>query len=109
MLGNLYLALAGCIGWFSTVAPTTVAERLYGEVPFVRVHLLQPLVAHLATDLALYLALPELRQPALIAHHIVTGALAYLALDAPYCHHYILFFVGVAELSNLPLFFVELS
>ena len=106
--GNLYLAIAGCVGWFSAEASTTTADRMYGDSAYVRGHLLLPLVAHVASDLLMYLALPELSQPTLIVHHVLTGVLAYLALDSAYCHHYILFFVGVAELSNVPLGFVEL-
>ena len=112
--------------------PATAADRLYSDLPYVRKHVLAPLVAHLASDLLLYLSLPELRQPALIAHHLLTGALAQLAThpvphphpsssphaasthapawseQVPYTHHYILFFAGAAELSNLPLGWIEL-
>ena len=108
VLGNAYLAGAGCMGWLGMRPSDTTAERVYGEMPYVRDHLLNPLVAHLATDLVLYMTLREVRQPALILHHIITGALAYIALDMPYCHYYILFFVGVAEVSNLPLGLMEL-
>jgi len=106
--GNLYLAVAGC-AWFGAEVPATAADRLYSDLPYVRKHVLAPLVAHLASDLLLYLSLPELRQPALIAHHLLTGALAQLATHpVPYTHHYILFFAGAAELSNLPLGWIEL-
>eukprot|EP00966_Prymnesium_polylepis_P103551 2397601-Prymnesium_polylepis.1 len=67
------------------------------------------MLAHCGWDLVLYLSVPELREPALIAHHVVTGALGYLALwPVAFGHYYDIFYAGVAELSNVPLAFMEL-
>lgn len=128
LAGNAYLAAAGLLAWWvlsnadhpgggSQVARVIVSaaatpvDRLTMDIPFVRAHLLVPLGAHLVSDLVLYLAIPELRKaPALIAHHVMTGVLAVLAVaPAAYCHCYIIFFAGVAELSNVPLAFLELA
>eukprot|EP00326_Haptolina_ericina_P016885 CAMPEP_0181185802 /NCGR_PEP_ID=MMETSP1096-20121128/9701_1 /TAXON_ID=156174 ORGANISM="Chrysochromulina ericina, Strain CCMP281" /NCGR_SAMPLE_ID=MMETSP1096 /ASSEMBLY_ACC=CAM_ASM_000453 /LENGTH=156 /DNA_ID=CAMNT_0023274669 /DNA_START=437 /DNA_END=907 /DNA_ORIENTATION=- len=56
----------------------------------------------------LYLAIPELRDPALLAHHVITAALSVLGLHpVAFAHFYDLYFAGVAELSNVPLAFIE--
>ena len=108
--GNAYLAAVGCAWWSGVDAGATATERLCGDLPHVRGSLLSALVAHLASDMVLYAVLPELREPALVAHHAVTGALAHIALrPEAFAHHYCAFFVGVAELSNVPLGYVELA
>ena len=71
-------------------------------------HILCPLGAHLVCDLLFVVALPELREPALIVHHVLTLALAVLALwPMPFGHHFDIFFAGVCEASNLPLGVME--
>mmetsp|Transcript_14025 Transcript_14025/g.16995 ORF Transcript_14025/g.16995 Transcript_14025/m.16995 type:complete len:252 (+) Transcript_14025:114-869(+) len=58
-------------------------------------------------DLVMSLVTKELRKPEMVAHHLVTGLLAYWVLTGPYLHYFCTFFVGVAELSSIPLVFVD--
>ena len=110
LAGNVYLAAAGCQAW-SAVETASAEDRLYLDLAYVRDHLLAPLRAHLLSDCVLYVALPELRRaPMLLVHHLITGGLAVLATEpSAYCHYYIIFFAGVAEVSNVPLAFLELG
>ena len=41
-----------------------------------------------------------------VGHHLVTGTLAYFGLN-PYLQYYGLFYMGVAEFTNIPLTFVD--
>lgn len=110
---NLYLALAGLLAWlpfgkFAGVGAHAASDRLYADVPYVRAHILLPMLAHCAWDLVLYISIPELREPSLIVHHIVTALLGYLALyPVAFAHYYDIYFAGVAEISNIPLSVLE--
>jgi len=110
LAGNVYLAAAGWQAW-SAVETASAEDHLYLDLTYVRDHLLAPLRAHLLSDCVLYVALPELRNaPMLLVHHLITGMLAVLATEpSAYCHYYIIFFAGVAEVSNVPLAFLELG
>ncbi len=113
--GNLMLAVAGFAAWF-TWSPyaevshkLTAAERLWGRSAYIEAFILVPLAAHLASDLIMYISLAELRDPMLVLHHAITGALTYFALQpVPFVQHYCTFYAGVCELSNVPLALVEL-
>ena len=114
LAANAHLTVIGFVAWFAPRAAVAAAtgtdytSRLGLEIPIVRDSLLDMLAAHLVTDLACYVSIPELREPLFLVHHILVGTLLLMAESPAYCHHYIAFFAGVAELSNLPLAYVEL-
>ena len=56
------------------VRPLAVARHLFTEVPFVVVHILCPMCAHCVAALLFALALPEVREPAIAVHHVLTRA-----------------------------------
>ena len=133
LASNAYLAVAGLLTWlpngpFASSAAAAAADRLYADVPLVRSHILHPMLAHCGWDLMLYSSVPELREPALIAHHLVTvglgrltcphdnsdglpltpscraaqAALGYFALrPVSFAHHFDIFFAGVAEVQAM--------
>jgi hypothetical protein len=110
---NAYLAVAGVLAWYPPApffvgAELAADHMLFVEVPYVVHHILCPMMAHVLADVVLALALPEIREPALIVHHFLTMALAVLALrPVPFAHYYDIFFAGVCELSNVPLAVME--
>ena len=64
LLSNFYLATAGAIAWFFL----DLDAALHAEIPFAVVHILYPMLAHLISDLAIAVFLPEVREPAIIVH-----------------------------------------
>lgn len=110
---NLYLSVAGLLAWlpfapFAAEGERAASERLQADVPYVRSHILVPMIAHCLWDLVLYVSIPELRQLPLIVHHLVTALLGYLALyPVAFAHYYDIYFAGVAEVSNVPLSLLE--
>ena len=105
-----YLAAAGIVGWFGlfgvNVASELRANPFYGKSQFIEDHLIYPMISYQGWNLLLCFFNADLRDPAMIGHHLVTGSLAYFGL-APYLHYYGLFFFGVAELTNVPLTIVD--
>lgn len=65
------------------------------------------MMAYQFWNFVLCLVNADLRDPAMIGHHIVTGTLAYFGL-APYLHYFGLYFFGIAEFTNVPLTFVDI-
>ena len=102
LLSNFYLATAGAIAWFFL----DLDAALHAEIPFAVVHILYPMLAHLISDLAIAVFLPEVREPAIIVHHVLTLILGVLALSN-FAHFYCIFFAGLCELSNVPLAVLE--
>ena len=102
-LGYMVAAsLIGVVGWYLVPAPLTPAARLLessGSARFLGAMLLGNLVL---SDLPLAAMVRELRKPDMVIHHI---AMAIVCLSAatytPF--HYCLFYLGVAELSSIPL------
>ena len=114
LAGNVWLAVAGSLAWFGSapyghIAANADGDRLFTSISYVNDALIEPLLAHFLIDLICYMAIPELREkPALIAHHVLAGALTCLAWhSSAYAHYYFIFFGGVVELSNIPLAFLE--
>jgi hypothetical protein len=101
-----YLGIAGVIGQYDlfgveeSVALST--NMFYAKSSFVENHLIYPMVTFQGWNVLLCFFSPDLRDPAMIGHHLVTATLGYLGFH-PYLHGAGLFFFGIAELSNVPL------
>jgi hypothetical protein len=107
-----YLGIAGCIAWFRFFPEyieydTMDNNHFYGKSQFVEDHLIAPMLAYQGWNLLLCFLNKDLMDPAMIGHHLVTGSLAYFGL-APYLHYHGLFFFGFAEVTNIPLTFVDI-
>ena len=106
-----YLGIAGIIGYYSLlnvqVFDKLVDDKFYGRSDFVVNHLIYPMICYQGWNLLLCFLNADLRDPAMIGHHAVTGTLAYFGLH-PYLHFYGLFYFGVAELTNIPLTIVDI-
>mmetsp|Transcript_22435 Transcript_22435/g.32719 ORF Transcript_22435/g.32719 Transcript_22435/m.32719 type:complete len:267 (+) Transcript_22435:90-890(+) len=106
-----YLGIVGVIAWFelepSWDYDTLKKDNIYGRAQFVEDHLIMPMMSYQGWNLLLCLFNNDLRDPAMIGHHLVTGSLAYFGIH-PYVHYYGLFFFGFAELTNIPLTLVDM-
>lgn len=107
-----YLAIAGVIGSYGLFGFENESVRLsanpfYERSHFVEDHLVYPMISYQGWNFLLCLVNADLRDPAMIGHHVVTGTLAYFGLF-PYLHYKGLFYMGVAELTNVPLTIVDI-
>lgn len=107
-----YLAIVGIIGWFR-LFPDVLdfseidSDYFYGRSRFVEDHMIAPMISYQFFNFLLCWVNADLRDPAMIGHHLVTGSLAYFGLH-PYLHAEGLFFFGFAEITNVPLTFVDI-
>jgi hypothetical protein len=65
-----------------------------------------PMFSYQVWNVVLCFVLSDLFEPFFIGHHTVTATLAFFGTN-PYVHYYGLFFFGIAELTNVPLTFVD--
>ncbi|CAM9673426.1 unnamed protein product [Chrysoparadoxa australica] len=82
-------------------------DRLYGvleEAEIVGI----PNLAYQVYDLAATIAIAKLCKMEMVAHHIIAVGLAYQLLRDEYCHYYAVFFLGLTELSSVPLSVVDI-
>lgn len=98
-----YFGVFGC--WLWWVEPTPV-DRVHGHSDGCY-HIAVNMVAFQLWDAAISAILPKLRSPEMIAHHLVTAALAYFVTSDFLCY-YAIYFLGVAELSNVSLTVVDI-
>ena len=85
----------------------TRRERLYGNSNMV-LWLSQCMVGYQLYNTILCLYLKEERKVEVIVHHVLTAALSFFTLH-PFVHAYTVLFIGLAELTNIPLGFVDAS
>lgn len=101
-----YLGLAGVIVTFGLLGVTDGIELskdiYYKKSQFIVEHLIYPMITFQGWNVLLCFFCKDLRDPAMIGHHLVTASLAYFGLH-PYLHGGAMFFFGVAELTNIPL------
>ena len=86
---------------------TTAEKRLYGESPEA-IKVLQVNFAFQVWDFFASLVHPELCAPEMLAHHSLAALLCYWGLTMPYMHYYAIYFMGVAEVSSVPLVLVDI-
>lgn len=106
LISVIYLGVAGVLGSYDLFGvQESVAlgsDMFYARSKFVEEHLVYPMVTFQGWNVVLCFISSDLRDPAMIGHHLVTASLGYLGL-APYLHGAGLFFFGMAEISNIPL------
>ena len=81
-------------------------DKFYGNASFVQNYLIIPIMFYQFWNTILCLILPDIRDPVMIVHHILTGLLAYCA-TYPFACYYALFFFGLSETTQLPLTIVD--
>lgn len=97
-----YAAWLGCGEWASIAGTVlTAEERVYGENPVGR-YLSQFMFAQLLCwDIPTGLIVPSMREGVMIVHHVLMMGMAYLGLSM--LGYYGVYFLGVVELSSIPL------
>ncbi|EEH58507.1 LOW QUALITY PROTEIN: uncharacterized protein MICPUCDRAFT_62352 [Micromonas pusilla CCMP1545] len=102
-----YCAYEGYTTWTTGLgAFTTAKARLYATSPGA-VRVLQAHLAFEAWDFGVSFFNKTLRAPEMLAHHALAALLCYWALTMPYMHYYAVYFMGVAEISSVPLVLVD--
>ena len=100
-------AYYGVTGWFFEVDDfATEEQRLYSVSP-AAVKVLQTNFAFQTWDFAVSFLHKELNAPEMLAHHSLAALLCYWGLTMPYMHYYAVYFMGVAEISSVPLVLVD--
>ena len=101
-------AYYGVTGWFFEVDDfVTKEQRLYSVSP-AAVKVLQTNFAFQTWDFAVSFLHKELNAPEMLAHHSLAALLCYWGLTMPYMHYYAIYFMGVAEVSSVPLVLVDI-
>lgn len=81
-------------------------DKFYGNADFVQNYLILPIMLYQFWNTVLCLILPDLRDPVMIAHHLLTCMVAYNATH-PFGCYYALFFSGLSETTQLPLTVID--
>lgn len=104
----VYVACVGSAAWFDPAAPPSTLLSRCADAHPVGQHLARLILgSQLLWDIPAGLLVPSLRQPAMLAHHVIMCTLSYLALDAPAFLYYAVFYFGVVEISSVPLAVVD--
>ena len=98
----IYVTYTGTLAWFTTPAPASVDERIFG-VDLAGAKLAAILLgAMLLWDIPSSLLVKSLYSVDSLGHHIGLAIIAAICL-LPMVQYYAPFFVGVIEISSIPL------
>eukprot|EP01098_Paradermamoeba_levis_P009946 TRINITY_DN4170_c0_g1_i1.p1 TRINITY_DN4170_c0_g1~~TRINITY_DN4170_c0_g1_i1.p1 ORF type:complete len:250 (+),score=50.91 TRINITY_DN4170_c0_g1_i1:128-877(+) len=103
----------GCCTWLAIVGTHAwlfdepLADINYGFSPSAH-HIAEIMFGYQLYDLLVCLWVAELRTAPMIIHHALTATLAYISLQSPFAHSYVIFFFGVSEVSNIFLTLIDL-
>lgn len=107
------MPLMACIGSLGLLSccrtwgvPLTPEDRLFGEQPDADL-IARLMLAIQAWDILLHISVEWLRQPEMIVHHLLTALISFLGANRRLLLHYAPFFLGVVELSSVPLVVVS--
>ena len=104
-----HISVHGLNAWYSIEfsREMSVEERMFGSFEQAKsIGKIQ--IAFQIWDFVISMGKFELAQPEMLAHHMLTGVLAYWMLSIPYMQYYGIYFLGCIEFSSLPLCFVHL-
>ena len=103
-----YCAYEGATAWWFKLDDfTTKEQRLYATSPHAR-NVLQCNFAFQTWDFFASMLHKETAAPEMLAHHLLAALLCYWAITMPYMHYYGVYFMGVAEVSSVPLVVVDI-
>ena len=101
----IFCSLLALCKW-SELQALPLDSRLYENIPEAQL-LASVMLAYQIYNFAVCFVLPEeCGKIEHKLHHATTGLLAYFVLY-PYAHYYAVFFVGIAEITNVPLTVVD--
>lgn len=100
-----HCGIYGLYYWYGGEA-ASVEDRMYGPtvgaVVIGRVNM-----AFQIYDLVTTLFISRLRKVEMVVHHAMGGTMIYLLLRDCYVHWYAIFYLGISEISSIPLVFVD--
>ncbi|CAM9402608.1 unnamed protein product [Pylaiella littoralis] len=100
-----HCAFWGIYYWFAEAG--TVEDRLYG--PTVGAVVIgQVNLAFQFYDLLATVFVARLCKAEMVVHHTLATLMAYFLMRDCYVHYYAIFFLGISEVSSVPLVFVDL-
>jgi hypothetical protein len=107
----IWFSIVGSIGYLNLFGYTDgndlyEAGKFYGDSQFVRLNLITPMLVYQLWNLTACVIHNEYRDLPSLGHHIVTAGLAYCGFN-PFAQYYALFYFGIAELTTIPLNFVN--
>jgi hypothetical protein len=104
------MATIGAISWFELGNEWNrkhlAHDTFYVTTDFVNTHLCIPMIIYQLWNVVICILLNDLRDPIMIAHHLVTAYLAYTATI--FGHYYACFFFGLTEITNIPLTIMDI-
>lgn len=103
----VHLAYHGVGIWFQFFGDlqAVVDGGVYTESTVIRDSILIPMLAYQSWNLAAGLYLKEFGDFPSLAHHAVTIGISYFTITGPVFHYYAVYFLGVSEVSTIPLTF----
>ena len=106
-----YCAFAGTRGWFEDVAVgyETAHARLHKAVPASSRKMILVNCGFQIWDFLISLGHEKLNSIEMLLHHSLAAALCLAGLQLGFAQYYGLFFMGVTEISSLPLVYVDLG
>merc|ERR550537_2189725 len=96
-----YCGILGLVGWLTEAPSIAPRDRLYGWSDSAQ-WLASVMLAYQLWNFLNSVLLRDLRQLEMFAHHAMTAYLCFEGMR-PYVHYYVFYFIGVAELTNVPL------
>ncbi len=109
----LWIAFAGLILYFNMFGVDDLYTKLaedtfYSRSTFVENHIFLPMFVFQAYNTVFSLLFKQTRDTVMIIHHIAAVMTSIVAM-APFLQHDAFFFFGMAELSNIPLTWIDLT
>lgn len=101
--------LALYFGWFGVHDQSTilVKDTFYARSIFVEKHLLIPMGVYQVYNTAMCFLYEELFDTTMVLHHTVVVLLQLIGFS-PFLHSEAFFFIGIAEITNIPLTWMDI-
>jgi hypothetical protein len=116
VVSGLALTLCGGLGFLTwhvskrahSALPQTPAGRLFGYLPEAEALAALNFMFQ-AWDFAVSLTIPEHKTAIMLMHHSMASLVAWCSIQHQYLHYYGVFFLGLSEVSSIPLVFLDLA
>eukprot|EP00904_Undaria_pinnatifida_P005341 jgi/Undpi1/1937/HiC_scaffold_12.g05324.m1 len=105
-----FICVAHCAFWgiyYWCGEAGTVEDRLYGPTVGA-VFIGKVNLAFQFYDLLATMVIGRLRKPEMLVHHTVSTLMCYFLMRDCYVHYFAIFFLGISEVSSIPLVFVDI-
>lgn len=108
-----YVAFKGIMSWHvaktaHSMIPKTPQGRLFGYLEEGEM-ICAVNFAFQTWNFVISLPTPELTSPIILGHHLLAALVAWCGLHYQYLHYYGVYFLGLTEVSTVPLVFIDLA